>query len=91
MQGMGGCASACVTSKELYAWCVLWRERVTCKEPYEWRQGTDAEWEFSAATQAAQGREPFHVSPLVCFCHGWCARAFFVGAIAVDGGGGGGG
>uniref|UniRef100_A0A7S3QKY4 Carbamoyl phosphate synthase arginine-specific small chain n=1 Tax=Dunaliella tertiolecta TaxID=3047 RepID=A0A7S3QKY4_DUNTE len=46
------------------SWSIVGKDllaEVTCKEPYEWRQGTDAEWEFSAATQAAQGREPFHV------------------------------
>ena len=41
--------------------------QVTCKEPYEWRQGTDAEWEFAPAVQAAAGRELFHVG--ICVFH----------------------
>lgn len=33
---------------------------VSCKQPYEWRQGTNAEWEFAAKARHSDGH-PFHV------------------------------
>lgn len=35
--------------------------QVSCKEPYEWRQGTDPEWEFAPKVKASSGGAPFHV------------------------------
>ena len=34
---------------------------VSCDAPYEWRKGTDEEWEFSPAARATTGGVPFHV------------------------------
>lgn len=34
---------------------------VSCDAPYEWRKGTDEEWEFSPAARATHGGQPFHV------------------------------
>jgi hypothetical protein len=45
---------------------------VSCKEPYEWRQGTDAEWEFEPKVKngAAKGNQ-FHVSGECAQKGGW--------------------
>ena len=40
---------------------------VTCKEPYEWKDPTEEEWEFSPVVMSGNGAEPFKVSPK--FCH----------------------
>lgn len=34
---------------------------VTCSEPYEWKQQTDGEWEFSQAAKERLAKDPFHV------------------------------
>ncbi|KAL6764263.1 class I glutamine amidotransferase-like protein [Haematococcus lacustris] len=34
---------------------------VTCEKPYEWRQPTDAEWEFAPKMKASSRDTPFHV------------------------------
>lgn len=36
---------------------------VTCKEPYEWKDSTEEEWEFSPVVMSGNGAEPFKVSP----------------------------
>ena len=38
---------------------------VTCREPYEWKDLTDEEWEFSKAAKARLEHDPFHVRPCV--------------------------
>ena len=35
---------------------------VTCKEPYEWKDSTEEEWEFSPVVMSGNGAEPFKVS-----------------------------
>ena len=35
---------------------------VTCKEPYEWKDTTEHEWEFSSVVMNGNGAEPFKVS-----------------------------
>ena len=35
--------------------------QVTCSEPYEWKDPTEGEWEFSPAVQSMNGDKPFHV------------------------------
>ena len=35
---------------------------VTCSEPYEWKEITDDEWEFSKAALSRLKNDPFHVS-----------------------------
>lgn len=41
---------------------------VTCQEPYEWSELTDAEWEFSPAAVLNAKNAPYHVSvPLPAF------------------------
>ena len=35
---------------------------VSCKEPYEWRQGTNPEWEFAAKARG-NTKSQYHVSP----------------------------
>ena len=45
-------------------WTILGKDlisEVTCKEPYEWKDLTDEEWEFSKAAQAQASEKPFHV------------------------------
>ena len=37
---------------------------VTCKEPYEWKDLTEDEWEFSPSVMSGNGAEPFKVSHL---------------------------
>lgn len=47
-------------------WTILGKDlisEVTCKEPYEWKDLTDKEWEFSKAAQAQAAEKPFHVRP----------------------------
>lgn len=34
---------------------------VSCTQPYEWRQGTDSEWEFAPKVKQAPGGGPLHV------------------------------
>ena len=34
---------------------------VTCKEPYEWKDTTEHEWEFSPTVMSGNGAEPFKV------------------------------
>ena len=50
---------------------------VTCREPYEWKDLTDEEWEFSKAAKARMEHDPFHVRPCVvlydAFCGTWAA------------------
>ena len=41
--------------------------QVTAAAPYEWKDPTGAEWEFSASARAAHGGAPFHV---VCYDYG---------------------
>ena len=36
-------------------------KQVTCKEPYEWTDSTEDEWEFSPAARNTNGSKPFHV------------------------------
>ena len=40
---------------------------VTCSEPYEWKDPTGIEWEFSDAARLQAGKAPFHVR-LQCLC-----------------------
>lgn len=35
--------------------------QVSCKEPYEWNDGTEDEWEFNPAARLSDGAKPFHV------------------------------
>ncbi|KAK9806878.1 hypothetical protein WJX72_005945 [[Myrmecia] bisecta] len=45
-------------------WTIVGKDliaEVTCKEPYEWKDPTEDEWEFSKAAEARNGGEPFHV------------------------------
>lgn len=35
---------------------------MTCKEPYEWKDMTEDEWEFSPSILSGNGAEPFKVS-----------------------------
>ena len=45
-------------------WTILGKDlisEVTCKEPYEWKDLTDEEWEFSKAAQAQAAEKPFNV------------------------------
>ena len=44
---------------------------VTCKEPYEWKDSTEDEWEFSPSVMSGNGAEPFKVSCLALStpCH----------------------
>ena len=52
-------------SWQLQLWPVL--AQVTCAEPYEWKDPTEGEWEFSPAVQNMNGDKPFHVrGPVVC-------------------------
>ena len=37
--------------------------QVTCSEPYEWKDPTISEWEFSQKVRSLNGAEPLHVSP----------------------------
>ena len=41
--------------------CVHWLQ-VTCSEPYEWKDPTISEWEFSQKVRSLNGAEPLHVS-----------------------------
>lgn len=45
---------------------------VTCKEPYEWKDPTEDEWEFSPSVMSGNGAEPFKVGclalSLYCRC-----------------------
>ena len=41
----------------LHAWL-----QVTCSEPYEWKDPTISEWEFSQKVRSLNGAEPLHVS-----------------------------
>ena len=45
---------------------------VTCREPYEWKDLTDEEWEFSKAAKARLEHDPFHVRPCVLPYAAWC-------------------
>ena len=61
---------AAKTDAELVAmaksWTIVGKDLlsvVSCKEPYEWRQGTSPEWEFAPHLKAS-GSAPFHVSVL---------------------------
>ena len=48
-------------------WTILGKDlisEVTCKEPYEWKDLTGEEWEFSKAAQAQAAEKPFHVAYL---------------------------
>lgn len=40
---------------------------VTCSEPYEWKELTDGEWEFSEAVKSKAGGTPFHVRSYLAF------------------------
>lgn len=45
-------------------WSIVGKDlitEVTCKEPYEWKDITDEEWEFSKTAQANSKDKPFHV------------------------------
>lgn len=47
-------------------WTIVGKDlisEVTCKKPYEWKDLTDKEWEFSKAAQAQATEKPFHVRP----------------------------
>lgn len=37
---------------------------IAIKEPYEWKECTEEEWEFSAAVKNRNGTQPLHVSSL---------------------------
>lgn len=59
---------AAVPDAELLAmtksWTIVGKDlirEVTCTEPYEWKDPTGAEWEFSAEAQAWSGGRPFSV------------------------------
>jgi carbamoyl-phosphate synthase small subunit len=62
----------CCFSTELVAmaksWTIVGKDLlsvVSCKEPYEWRQGTDAEWEFEPKVKnGAAKSNQFHVSEM---------------------------
>ena len=43
---------------------------VTCKEPYEWKETTDEEWEFSDPAKTSKAEPSFHVS------HSFLTRSF---------------
>lgn len=46
------------------SWTIVGKDllsEVTCKEPYVWRQGTAAEWEFSNTARGSSGQPPLHV------------------------------
>lgn len=38
---------------------------VTCKEPYEWKDTTEHEWEFNPIVMSGNGAEPYKVTSLV--------------------------
>lgn len=40
---------------------------VTCSEPYEWKELTDDEWEFSKPALERLKKKPFHVSSSPAF------------------------
>jgi carbamoyl-phosphate synthase small subunit len=42
--------------------CKALHVQVTCSEPYEWKDPTEGEWEFSPAVHSLNGDKPFHVS-----------------------------
>ena len=45
-------------------WTILGKDlisEVTCQEPYEWKDLTEEEWEFSKAAIAQATEKPFHV------------------------------
>lgn len=47
-------------------WSILGKDlisEVTCSEPYEWKDTTEHEWEFSPSVLSNQG-DKFHVRPL---------------------------
>ena len=50
---------------------------MTCKEPYEWKDPTEEEWEFSPVVMSGNGAEPFKVSPKISKCrnHGMLKQA----------------
>lgn len=46
------------------SWSILGKDlisEVTCSEPYEWKDPTEAEWEFNPAVTNSNGEKPFHV------------------------------
>jgi carbamoylphosphate synthase small subunit len=66
---------ASLSDEELIArtkeWSILGKDlisEVTCTEPYEWKDPTGAEWEFSAAALNTNGNGagPYHVRPWLC-------------------------
>jgi hypothetical protein len=48
---------------------VLLCVQVSCTEPYEWKDPTVDEWEFSQDAQAAAGGKRFKVRGAVVHCH----------------------
>ena len=50
-------------------WNIVGQDLITdisIKEPYEWKNSTVEEWEFSAAVKGRNGTEPLHVSDSRC-------------------------
>ena len=42
---------------------------VTCKEPYEWKETTDEEWEFSDPAKTSKAEPSFHVNHSFLLCN----------------------
>ena len=52
--------------------------QVTCKEPYEWTDSTEDEWEFSPAARNTNDSKPFHVRGSHNWVmHGFCVRVHY--------------
>jgi carbamoyl-phosphate synthase small subunit len=46
------------------SWSILGKDlisEVTCREPYEWKDPTEDEWEFNPAAKNGKIEKPFHV------------------------------
>lgn len=52
------------------SWSIVGKDlisEVTCSEPYQWKDPTGEEWEFSDAARLQAGKAPFHVGPKPLF------------------------
>ncbi|KAI7841584.1 hypothetical protein COHA_004754 [Chlorella ohadii] len=69
-----GCLNGAITTdpsisdEELLQRCKSWTivgkdliKEVTCKEPYEWKEGTEEEWEFAKAAKSVNGAARYKV------------------------------
>lgn len=60
---------------------------ISIKEPYEWKDSTVEEWEFSAAVKSRNGTEPLHVCSLsygtIKCCTSWPLPTSEVAAATV--------